>query len=56
LLVFKTMVIGWLKKKRWLKYGELDFLGTFWFQKQLLKKRYQGKKLDQKNKKKEKYV
>ncbi len=50
------MVIDWLKTKRWLKYREQDVLDTFWFQKLLLKKRYQGKKLDQKYRKKEKYV
>jgi hypothetical protein len=50
------MIIDWLITKRWLKYREQNVLGTFWFQKQLLKKRYQGKNLDKKYKKKEKYV
>jgi len=41
------MIIGWLKSKLWLKSRRVGVPSTLWFQKQLLKKRYQDKKLNQ---------
>jgi len=41
------MIVGWLKSNRLLSSIEGDTLDTFWFQRQMLKKKYQGKKQDQ---------
>jgi hypothetical protein len=39
--------MSWLKLNRWLNFRERNVLDTSWFQRQMLKKKYQGKKQDQ---------
>ena len=41
------MIMRWLKSNRWLDFQEDNILDTSWFQKQMLKKKYQDKKQDQ---------
>ena len=39
--------MSWLKLNRWLNFRERNVPDTSWFQRQMLKKKYQGKKQDQ---------
>jgi hypothetical protein len=41
------MIVGWLKSNRWWHSQEEGVRNTFWFQKQMLNKRYQKKKQNQ---------
>jgi hypothetical protein len=41
------MIIDWLKSNRFLGFRERGVQDTLWFQRQMLKKRYQDKKQDQ---------
>mgnify|MGYP001409989532 FL=1 len=41
------MIIDWLRSNHWLNFRKRDVLDTSWFQRQMLKKKYQDKKQDQ---------
>ncbi len=41
------MIIDWLRSNHWLNFRKRDVLDTFWFQRRILKKKYQDKKQDQ---------
>ena len=41
------MIIDWLSSNHWLNFRKRDVLDTSWFQRQMLKKKYQDKKQDQ---------
>jgi hypothetical protein len=41
------MIMRWLKSIRLLEFIEKSSQDTFWFQRQMLKKKYQDKKQDQ---------
>jgi len=41
------MIMGWLKSNRLSKLRKESVKDTLWFQRQMLKKRYQDKKQDQ---------
>ena len=41
------MIIDWLSSNHWLNFRKRDVLDTSWFQRQMLKEKYQDKKQDQ---------